>query len=202
MIAIDKKNTITDLRSVYTSKFLNMFEIHYKTKNGNNKKWIVATRKSEEEYKKIIFENYNIKNDAVIIVGYDESRDSVVIINEFRMSINDYIYSFPAGLIDDDEDYKETAIREMREETGLELYEIEDEKSCKKAFLSVGMTDESVAIVFGKVRGEISIKNQEDSEIIYPFYVGRERAKEILESNSNIDIKAWLILKNFSEGKI
>lgn len=192
-----KVNEITKIEEVYHSKFLKLFEIYYKTKLGNNKKWMVASRKNIEDYKKMLFKEEEFKNDAVLIAAMDVEKEALVLIREFRMPINDYIYSLPAGLIDSGEDMYESAIREVYEETGLELYEIDRENSCKKSFASVGMSDEAIALVYGKVRGNFSTSSQEESEIIEPIYVDRKMAEKILESGENIDIKAWIILKDF-----
>lgn len=192
-----KINKITKIAEVYNSKFLNVFEIFYETKLGNQKKWIVASRKNLNSYKKMLFKEESIKIDAVLIAAIDESRGSLVLIKEFRMPINDYVYSLPAGLIDEGEDIYVAAKREMKEETGLELYDIDENSSCKKSFASVGMSDESLALVYGKARGEVSTELQEESEIIESIYVDKKMAKELLSSDVNIDIKAWLVLKEF-----
>lgn len=192
-----KINKITKIAEVYNSKFLNVFEIFYETKLGNQKKWIVASRKNLNSYKKMLFKEESIKIDAVLIAAIDESRGSLVLIKEFRMPINDYVYSLPAGLIDEGEDIYVAAKREMKEETGLELYDIDENSSCKKSFASVGMSDESLALVYGKARGEVSTERQEESEIIESIYVDKKMAEELLSSDVNIDIKAWLVLKEF-----
>lgn len=192
-----KINKITKIADVYNSKFLNIYEIFYETSFGNQKKWIVASRKNIDTYKKMIYKEEKISIDAVLISAIDESRESLVLIKEFRMPINDYVISLPAGLIDEGEDIYTAAIREMKEETGLELYEINKNSSCKKSFASVGMSDESIAVVYGKVKGEFSSKFQEESEIIEAMYVNKEKAEELLNSDLNIDVKAWLTLKEF-----
>ncbi|CAK7006258.1 MAG: hypothetical protein PEPC_00245 [Peptostreptococcus russellii] len=192
-----KINKITKIAEVYNSKFLNVFEIFYETKLGNQKKWIVASRKNLNSYKKMLFKEESIKIDAVLIAAIDESRGSLVLIKEFRMPINDYVYSLPAGLIYEGEDIYVAAKREMKEETGLELYDIDENSSCKKSFASVGMSDESLALVYGKARGEVSTELQEESEIIESIYVNKKMAEELLSSDVNIDIKAWLVLKEF-----
>lgn len=199
MQKVKKINKIMKIEEIYRSKFLNLFEVNYKTTYGKEKKWMVASRKNLENYKKMISKENEFKNDAVLIAAIDPSKNSLVLIKEFRIPINDYVYSLPAGLIDPNEDMYEAAKREMYEETGLELYEIDRKNSCKKSFASVGMSDEALAIIYGKVRGEFSTKAQEENEIIEPIYVNPQKAKEILESNENIDIKAWLILKNFAK---
>lgn len=193
-----KVNEILDVVTKYKSKFLNLYEIQYKSKLGNTKTWMVASRKGLEDYKKMLFKEEEIKIDAVLMVGYNEEKDALVLIREFRMPINDYIYSLPAGLIDPGEDLFKSAVREMEEETGLELYEIDEEQSCMKSFASVGMSDESMALLYGKVRGEFSSEFLEEAEIIEPVYVTREKAREIIKSDANIDIKAWLVLKEFA----
>lgn len=191
-------NKITDVIEVYHSKFLKLYEIVYKTKKGNEKKWMVASRKELNQYKKMLLKEEKVAIDAVLIVAIDPEKDSLVLIKEFRLPINDFIYSLPAGLIDPGEDMFESAVREMKEETGLDLYEIDIKKSCKKSFASVGMSDESLALVYGNVRGEFSSAGLEESEVIEPLYVDRKMAKEIIESDANIDIKAWLVLKEFA----
>lgn len=198
MQKVKKVNKITKIEEGYYSKFLKIFEVNYKTIQGNEKKWRVASRKTLENYKKMIFKKEEFENDAVLIAAIDANKKALVLIREFRIPINDYIYSLPAGLIGPGEDMYESAAREMYEETGLDLYEIDRKNSCKKSFASAGMSDESLAIVYGKVRGKFSSKAQEESEIIEPIYVDQKKAKEILESNENIDIKAWLLLKNFA----
>nr|WP_297574214.1 NUDIX hydrolase [uncultured Peptostreptococcus sp.] len=194
---------IKKIISVYKSKFLNVFEVDYKDKMENDKKWIVASRLSEKDYTDKILNNRKSDGvDAVIIVGYktiDGVQDAIVVIKEFRIPINDYIYSLPAGLVDPGDDIYDTAIREMREETGLILSKIDKGRTCKKAYASVGMSDESLAIVYGNVEGNLSKAYMEDTELIEPMYMTRKDVRDLLNRKDvNIDIKAWLILREFA----
>lgn len=194
---------IKKIISVYKSKFLNVFEVDYKDKMENDKKWIVASRMSEKDYTDKILNNRKSDGvDAVIIVGYktiDGVQDAIVVIKEFRIPINDYIYSLPAGLVDPGDDIYDTAIREMREETGLILSKIYKGRTCNKAYASVGMSDESLAIVYGNVEGNLSKAYMEDTELIEPMYMTRKDVRDLLNRKDvNIDIKAWLILREFA----
>lgn len=194
---------IKKIISVYKSKFLNVFEVDYKDKMENDKKWIVASRLSEKDYTDKILNNRKSDGvDAVIIVGYktiDGVQDAIVVIKEFRIPINDYIYSLPAGLVDPGDDIYDTAIREMREETGLILSKIDKGRTCNKAYASVGMSDESLAIVYGNVEGNLSKAYMEDTELIEPMYMTRKDVRDLLNRKDvNIDIKAWLILREFA----
>lgn len=194
---------IKKIISVYKSKFLNVFEVDYKDKMENDKKWIVASRLSEKDYTDKILNNRKSDGvDAVIIAGYktiDGVQDAIVVIKEFRIPINDYIYSLPAGLVDPGDDIYDTAIREMREETGLILSKIYKGRTCNKAYASVGMSDESLAIVYGNVEGNLSKAYMEDTELIEPMYMTRKDVRDLLNRKDvNIDIKAWLILREFA----
>jgi hydrolase, NUDIX family len=215
-----KAPKINNIINVYSSKFLNVFEVGFKDKKNNDKKWIVASRLDKEKYiDKVINKMGKDRVDAVIIVGYknDDKRpsqpvnqvanispepqdqDTIVLIREFRIPINDYIYSLPAGLVDPGDDIYETAIREMKEETGLDLIAIDKDKTCNKAYASVGMSDESLAIVYGRVEGSLSRDFMEDTELIEPMCMTKEEVKDLLtKKDVNIDIKAWLILKEFA----
>ncbi|WP_101772876.1 NUDIX hydrolase [Peptostreptococcus faecalis] len=197
MELLRKLNKIIKVTNVYSSKYLNIFETEYKDKTGKNKKWISASRKNKIEYENFIFEKQQTSADAVLIAAVNTDINAIVVIREFRISINDFIYSLPAGLVDKEENIYETAKREMKEETGLTLYDIDEAKSCKKAFSSVGMTDESISIIYGKAKGEFSVENQESSEIIHPMYLSKEESKKLLLSDENIDVKLWLVLQNF-----
>lgn len=57
---------------------------------------------------------------AVAIVALDGS-GNVVLLRQYRASVDDVIYEIPAGTCDaDGEDRRATAVRELREETGFE----------------------------------------------------------------------------------
>ena len=121
--------------------------------------------------------------DGVIIYAlYGESKDRVVLIRQYRFSIGDYIYEFPAGLVDEGEDFHAAGIRELKEETGLTFHPIEvDSIYSKPYFTTIGMTDESCAAVYGTADGEISREGLEDSEDIEVVLADRNEIRRILK---------------------
>ena len=63
---------------------------------------------------------YNLvrHNDSVTILPLD-SENNIVFVAQFRMGTEDILLELPAGVMDDNEDPKESALREIREETGM-----------------------------------------------------------------------------------
>lgn len=191
-------NKIKDVKTLVKTKFVGLYDVEYKNKQNEDRHWMVASRKSEDELKEVYLEGKEDKIDAVVIAAFHESENKLVLIKQFRVPINNYIYELPAGLVDNDESMENTVARELKEETGLELVRINDVKSRQKVYLSPGMTDESVAFVYCTCEGELSNEFLEDDEDIESMLISKEQAKEILKSDEIIDIKSYLILQMFA----
>lgn len=112
------------------------------------------------------------RGHAVAVLGYDPRRDEVVLVNEFRPGClvagdDPYTDNLAAGGIADGESAVDAAIREMKEETGLDLSSAE--LVHPGAFVSSGGTSEKITVVAGLVdasqAGGIH-GNEEESEDI------------------------------------
>ena len=191
-------NKIEKINTLANSKFLSLYEAEYVNKKGNNKKWIIASRKNKETLDKTFFQNESLKDDAVVIVPFHKEEKKIVIIRQFRVPINSYIYELPAGLIDENEEFLVSIKRELKEETGLELKEILDSKIKSNLFLSPGMTDESVTLAVCTCTGTLSNEFMEDDEDIEALMLSQEEATKLLDNNDNFDIKCYIVLKIFS----
>lgn len=190
-IKVKKIITIAD------TPYLKIYNAEYTNKFGATKNWSIASRKPLKDMNKIFFEGEEGKIDAVIIVATHIDEEKLVVIKQFRIPLNDYVYEVPAGLIDAGEDFETTVRRELKEETGLDLVEIDYKKTKAKAYISTGMTDESVALVYCTCRGVATTDNLEDDEDIEVMLVSKEEAKKITTSKEKIDIKALLVMQNF-----
>ena len=135
--------------------------------------------------------------DAVVILAYHKEEKKLVAIRQFRVPLNNYVYELPAGLIDNNDDIISTVERELKEETGLKLEEVIENKIGNKLYLSPGMTDESVALVYCKCSGKISTENLEEDEDIETILLSKEDAIKILNSNERCDIKFFMALQSF-----
>ena len=188
---------INKLTTLAETKFLNLYNAEYSNKGGNIKNWIIASRKEKENLEGVYLNNKELQDDAVLIVPFHKEEEKIVVIRQFRVPINSYIYEMPAGLIDKGESPQTAITRELKEETGLDVIEILKNTVKGQLFLSPGMTDESVSLVYCTCSGEISTENLEEDEDIETILLSKEDAIKILNSNERCDIKFFMALQSF-----
>lgn len=88
------------------------------------------------------FMNRHRKPKAVSIIA--ETDNKLIIVKQFRKAVNSFVWETPAGLVDDNETSKETAIRELLEESGYSgTYVHTIEKVCT----TPGICTETIDIV-------------------------------------------------------
>ena len=115
-----------------------------------------------------------------MIVVTDQNDEKILLNREFRMAVNDFVYNFPAGLIDPGETPEIAAARELREETGLTLLSIEDK--LYDSYSAIGFSNETNAVVIGKASGEFAPSTSTLEEIEAAWYT-KEQVKELLKNN-------------------
>ena len=192
-MAMGKINSIEKLTD---NRFVNLYNVKATSVHDTPVNYFGASRAKSIETMKISTRK-NTPDGVIIYSVYGEKHDKVVLIRQYRYTLGDYIYEFPAGLVEPDENYHEGAIRELYEETGLTLKPIEvDEAYQKPYFTTVGMTDESCATVYGYASGEVSASAQEDTEEIEVVLADREEVKRILREE-NVAIMCAYMLMHF-----
>ena len=191
---------IKGIRKLTDNRFVNLYEQAVEYRDGHQGSYYVASRrKCVEELKSVTHDN---AADGVILYGvHGENQDKVVLVRQFRYPINDYVYEFPAGLVEPGEDMLEAGIREMKEETGLEFRPVDGGSYCRPFFTTVGMTDESCGTVFGYCSGTPTTAGQEGTEDIQVVLADREECRRILKEE-NVAIMCAYMLMHFiaSEG--
>lgn len=193
-------SSVGRIRKKTSNRFLNFYEFEAIHRDGSASPYYVASRaKDSTQLKAVTHEN---KPDGVILYGvYGEKRDQVVLIRQYRYPLGDFIYEFPAGLVEDGEHTMDAAIREMHEETGLTFVPKNGGSCSRPFFTTIGMTDESCSTIFGYCSGEPTNANQEASEEIQVVLADRDECRRILKEE-NVAIMCAYMLMHFlaSEG--
>ncbi len=182
------------------NRYLNYYELEAVHRDGSVSPYYMASRaKDANHLKAVTREN---KPDGVILYGvYGEAKDRVVLIRQYRYPLGDYVYEFPAGLVEEGEEMGAAGIREMYEETGLTFTPVDASSYSRPFFTTIGMTDESCGTVFGYCSGEPTSVHEEASEEIQVILADREEARRILREE-NVAIMCAYMLMHFiaSEG--
>ncbi|MBE5961602.1 MAG: NUDIX hydrolase [Lachnospiraceae bacterium] len=117
--------------------------------------------------------------------------DEIICLKEFRHPIKSWSYEFTCGMIEDGETPEETAIREVKEETGCivdKLY------SLGEFYPSFGATDETIHLFLAQCeeRGEAEL---EFTEFISMHPMGVEEVNKLIKNGEfkhGAGLAAWL----------
>lgn len=193
---MEKHDHILSVEKKTDNRFLNMYDLQYENKVGGQGIYHIASRGASIEELKL--KTHKNKPDGVIIYAlYGPKRDKVVMVRQYRFSVDDYVYEFPAGLVDAGETYGQAGARELKEETGLDFTPMKaDEMYSKPLFTTVGMTDESCATVYGYASGKISKEGLEDNEDLEVIIADRKEVRRILKEE-NVSINCGYLLMHF-----
>lgn len=178
------------------NKFLNMYELEMKSDAGKKSKYYVASRAKNIDDLKITTRKNTADGVIVYSVYRDEkAEEKLVLIRQYRCPIDTYVYEFPAGLVEDGEDFKETGKRELKEETGLDFEAIDAaDMYTKPCFTTVGMTDESCGTVYGYATGILSKLGQEENEEIEIVLADRAEVRRILKEENVAIMCAYMMM--------
>ena len=102
-------------------KFITRYDITYETVDNQKKVYEIISRKKDMETYEAL---HGDKPDAVVIIATNETGDKLLVNKEFRLAVGDWVYNFPAGLIDPGEKPQESARRELWEETGAQEFDL------------------------------------------------------------------------------
>jgi len=171
------------IKKILDSKFISRYDVLYETEIGTTKNYEMISRSKDittlEKLQNIPESQYSA--DAVVIIMHDLSGDKVLLNKEYRMAIGGFVYNFPAGLIDQGEEARISATRELKEETGLDLVEITD--VWPMSYSAVGLSNETSIVVIGKASGNFSQSTSADEEIEAGWF-SKAEVKELLATEN------------------
>ena len=159
------------MEKVKDGKYLKNYELTYINKAGKEKKYEIVSR-SEITGPEAIGQRMS----GVSIVAYHE--DKMLLLREFRMGVNRFVYNLCAGMINDGEALEECIQRELYEETGLNVKKIR----CilPPSFAAVAFSDVKTQIAFVDVEGSFEDHTSENEQITACFY--SKEVRELLET--------------------
>lgn len=176
------------LKKIRDGKYLKNYELTYLNKAGNEKKYEMVSRNHIEST-----EELGKKVSGVSIVAF--CRDRMLLLKEFRMSINKSIYNLCAGMLEEGETIEACIQRELYEETGLRIKQI-----CKilpPSYSAVGISDMKTYIAFVEADGKFE-DHTSDNEMIRPEFYTKEEVRTLLETEE-FSSRAQIAAYFFSE---
>ena len=162
------------------SKYLNFVATTFENKSNVEDVWYSVER--------------NNNGKTVLIAAIVDNKLAVT--KEFRVAIGGYEWALPAGLIEEGDTIEETAVRELKEETNLELESIV--KRTRFMTNSAGLTNEVVSIVFAYAKGQVGRDGNEKTEDIETFLMDKIEVQNLMKDEKKMfSAKAWLIFDKF-----
>ncbi len=165
------------IKKVHEGAFVHRYDISYETKDGRKKIYEMISRNPRI---KTLEDLQKKEANSVVLILHDESGEKLLLNREFRLSMGDWIYSFPAGLIEPGETPEETARRELKEETGLDLVNIKE--ILPLCYSAVGFSNETNLCTVGTAAGTFQESSSAVEEIEAGWYT-KEDVRRLLQSS-------------------
>jgi len=126
-------------RELAAGRFVSLEDLTWRTAAGQERHWETAERVGGR--------------GAVLLIPWLIPSRRLVLIRQFRPPVNAPVIEFPAGLIDAGETPEDSAVRELREETG---YFGRIVSLTPPAYNSPGLTSETVNVVLLEIAEEMA----------------------------------------------
>lgn len=169
------------IEKVMEGKFVTRYDLVYETIDEKEKVYEMISRNKSIT---TLDDLQNHKPDAVVLILHNEDGDKVLLNKEFRMAVGKWVYNFPAGLIDPGEEPVESAARELKEETGLDLVSIDE--VLFNSYSAVGFSNEVNVCVVGTAKGNF----QQSSSTFEEIEAGWFSKEEVLQLMKNHEFAA------------
>ena len=160
------------LEKVKDGKYLKNYVLDYENKAGREKQFEIVSHRDLAD-----ITDLGRYNSGVSIVAVKDGR--LLLLREFRMGINRFIYNMCAGMIEEGETIEECVRRELYEETGLHVKKIRD--ILPPSFSAPAISDVKTSLAFVEAEGEFEDHTSENELIEAAFYK-KEEVKELLKT--------------------
>ncbi|CAH1783847.1 unnamed protein product [Owenia fusiformis] len=166
--------------TVASGNWLSLQKLTYKDPTGKAREWEAVSRTTRGSG----------ALDAVVVMATLKRTlkyDCIVLVKQYRPPMKTYTIEFPAGLIDSGEDPKETAVRELKEETG---YHADIKHISPAVCLDPGLSSCTVALVSAEIDGDSHVNlhpqsNPDSTEFIEVLTVPLNELLDTLNVHAN-----------------
>lgn len=176
---------LLEINKVREGKYLKNYELVYENRAGREKKYEIVSHHELRDISEI-----GCKVSGVSIVALYQGK--LLLLREFRMGVNQFIYNLCAGMKEAGETLEECIRRELFEETGLSVKKIH--KVLEPAFAAVSICDILNQIAFVEAEGEINDSHMSENEWIRAAFYTKEDVARLLETerfSSRAQTAAW-----------
>ena len=143
------------MKKVRDGKYLKNYELSYENKAGRLKTYEIVSRKELEDV-----QDLGRRASGVSIVAFQDGK--MLLLREFRMSINKTIFNLCAGMQEKEETIEDCIRRELYEETGLSVKKVL--KILPPSYSAVGFSDTKTYIAFVEADGVFSDHTSDNEE--------------------------------------
>lgn len=164
------------LKKIHDGHFIHRYDITYETVDGKEKVYEMISRNPDISS---LSELQAKKADSVVLIMHDEKNEKILLNKEFRLALGDWVYNFPAGLIDPGEEPMESAKRELKEETGLDLIKVND--ILPLSYSAIGFSNETNLCMIGIADGTFAKSNSTVEEINAAWYT-KDEVRKLLKN--------------------
>ena len=164
------------LKKIHDGHFIHRYDITYETVDGKEKVYEMISRKPDVTTRAELQAKTTVSD---VLSRHDEKNKKILLNKEFRLALGDWVYNFPAGLIDEGEEPIESARRELKEETGLDLLTVND--ILPLSYSAIGFANETNLCIVGVADGTFSKSSSTVEEIKAGWYT-KDEIKKLLKT--------------------
>ncbi len=186
-----KLNSITKIKD---GKYLKNYELNYTNKVGEPKVYEMVSYRNISEPSDI-----GSRVGGAVVVALNGDR--ILLLHEFRMAVNSFVYNMVAGFKEPGETMEDCVRRELYEESGLKLVRIRE--VLRPAYAAVALSDVSNQLIIADVEGEIS-DHTENDELIRAAFFSKEEVRKLIEEEpftSRAQFVAYAFCHGFFDDK-
>ncbi|MCR5595903.1 MAG: NUDIX hydrolase [Lachnospiraceae bacterium] len=162
---------LNGINKIKDGRFLKNYELNYTNKKGKPKVYEMVSYKDIKDVSEI----GNGVGGAVVVAIKD---GKLLLLKEFRMALNRFVYNMVAGRRESGESIEDCVKREMYEESGLKVVNIR--KTLRPAYAAAALSDVQNQLVICDVSGEIS-DHTEDDELIFAGFYDKNEVRRLLD---------------------